>query len=204
MYKRQFDDWSSPAINAADEQKSGALGRYEGAKDLSRRDGVDVDRVTQGQLGLDGVVTLPAAAAIANAIQDATGVRLRQVPFDSEQLRVALAGRRRDRSRNPLARGWVWLAAGMAGLAGMAAALWPMKPALPLTAGPDVSLYSMRAIERGRLVAAAGDCVACHTAPGGKANAGGLALDTPFGTIYTTNITPDNDCLLYTSPSPRD
>ena len=51
----------------------------------------------------------------------------------------------------------------------------------------------MRAIERGRLVAAAGDCVACHTAPGGKANAGGLALDTPFGTIYTTNITPDND-----------
>jgi nicotinate dehydrogenase subunit B len=87
----------------------------------------------------------------------------------------------------------VWLAAGMAGLAGMAAALWPMKPALPLTAGPDVSLYSMRAIERGRLVAAAGDCVACHTAPGGKANAGGLALDTPFGTIYTTNITPDND-----------
>lgn len=188
-----FDDWSSPAINAADEQKSGALGRYEGAKDLSRRDGVDGGGVTQGQLSMDGVVTLPAAAAIANAIQDATGVRLRQVPFDSEQLRVALAGRRRDRSRNPLARGWVWLAAGMAGLAGMAAALWPMKPALPLTAGPDVSLYSMRAIERGRLVAAAGDCVACHTAPGGKANAGGLALDTPFGTIYTTNITPDND-----------
>ncbi|KAG1245780.1 hypothetical protein G6F68_014921 [Rhizopus microsporus] len=68
----------------------------------------------------------------------------------------------------------------MAGLAGMAAALWPMKPALPLTAGPDVSLYSMRAIERGRLVAAAGDCVACHTAPGGKANAGVLYFDTAF------------------------
>jgi nicotinate dehydrogenase subunit B len=187
-----FDDWSSPAINAADEQ-AGALSRREGAKDLSRADPAADGLVTQGQLGLDGVVTLPAAAAIANAIQDATGVRLRQVPFDSEQLRLALADRRRERTRNPLARGWVWLAAGMAGLAGMAAALWPMKPALPLTAGPDVSLYSMRAIERGRLVAAAGDCVACHTAPGGKANAGGLALDTPFGTIYTTNITPDND-----------
>ena len=187
-----FDDWSSPVINAADEQ-TGALSRREGAKDLSRVDSAEDGLVTQGQLGLDGVVTLPAAAAIANAIQDATGVRLRQVPFDSEQLRLALADRRRERTRNPLARGWVWLAAGMAGLAGMAAALWPMKPALPLTAGPDVSLYSMRAIERGRLVAAAGDCVACHTAPGGKANAGGLALDTPFGTIYSTNITPDND-----------
>ncbi|MCF7770091.1 c-type cytochrome [Achromobacter pulmonis] len=69
--------------------------------------------------------------------------------------------------------------------------MWPLKPALPLTAGPDPTLYSAQAIERGRLVAAAGDCVACHTAPGGARNAGGLALDTPFGVIYTTNITPD-------------
>lgn len=186
-----FDDWASPGASAADEH-GGALSKHEGHTGLARNapaDGV----VRQGQLGLDGVVTLPAAAAIANAIQDATGVRLRQAPFDTEQLRLALAGRRGERPRNPLARGWGWLAAGMAGVAGMAVALWPMKPALPLTAGPDVSLYSMRAIERGRLVAAAGDCIACHTAPGGKANAGGLALDTPFGTIYTTNITPDND-----------
>ncbi|CAB3861742.1 Nicotinate dehydrogenase subunit B [Achromobacter anxifer] len=187
-----FDDWGSPALDAEDEQH-GALSRYEGRDGLSRRDTAEDGVLVQGQLGMDGVVTLPAAAAIANAIQDATGVRLRQAPFDSEQLRLALASRRRERMRNPLRRGWVWLAAGMAGVAGLAAALWPVKPALPLTAGPDVSLYSSRAIERGRLVAAAGDCVACHTAPGGKANAGGLALDTPFGTIYTTNITPDNE-----------
>ncbi|WZB76052.1 cytochrome c [Achromobacter insuavis] len=88
-------------------------------------------------------------------------------------------------------RGWGWLAAGAAGLAAMATALWPLKPALPLTAEPDASLYSTQAIERGRLVAAAGDCVACHTAPGGARNAGGLALETPFGVIYSTNITPD-------------
>lgn len=187
-----FDGWSSPALDPAGEQ-SGALSRHDGRNDLSCGDPAVGGVVTQGQLGLDGVMTLPAAAAIANAIQDATGVRLRQAPFDSEQLRLALVGQRRERTRNPLARGWVWLAAAMAGVAGMAAALWPVKPALPLTAGPDVSLYSSRAIERGRLVAAAGDCVACHTAPGGKANAGGLALDTPFGTIYTTNITPDKD-----------
>ncbi|MGE6919793.1 c-type cytochrome [Achromobacter kerstersii] len=187
-----FDDWSSPALQSADDS-SGALSPYETAHALSRREPVG-NVVTQGQLEVDGVVTLPAAAAIANAIHNATGVRLRQAPFDAESLRVALAGR--GPARNALSRAKRWLAAGaagLAGLAGLAVTLWPMKPALPLTAGPDVSLYSMRAIERGRLVAAAGDCMVCHTAPGGKTNAGGLALDTPFGTIYTTNITPDND-----------
>jgi len=44
---------------------------------------------------------------------------------------------------------------------------------------------------RGRNVAAAGNCVVCHTAPGGQRNAGGLAMKTPFGTVYSTNITPD-------------
>lgn len=47
------------------------------------------------------------------------------------------------------------------------------------------------AISRGQYLATAGDCVACHTAPGGKPFAGGLGLKTPFGTIYATNITPD-------------
>jgi mono/diheme cytochrome c family protein len=46
-------------------------------------------------------------------------------------------------------------------------------------------------IERGRYLAAVGDCVACHTAPGGPAFAGGLGLATPFGTIYASNLTPD-------------
>ena len=48
-------------------------------------------------------------------------------------------------------------------------------------------------IEKGRYVAQASDCVACHTAAGGKAFAGGLAMKTPIGTIYSTNITPDKD-----------
>jgi alcohol dehydrogenase (quinone), cytochrome c subunit len=46
-------------------------------------------------------------------------------------------------------------------------------------------------IEKGRSVAQASDCVACHTAAGGKAFAGGLAMQTPIGAIYSTNITPD-------------
>ena len=48
-------------------------------------------------------------------------------------------------------------------------------------------------IERGRYLAVAADCTACHTAPGGEPFAGGLALDSPLGAIYSTNITPDKD-----------
>ncbi|BAF88718.1 putative cytochrome-c oxidase protein [Azorhizobium caulinodans ORS 571] len=48
-------------------------------------------------------------------------------------------------------------------------------------------------IERGRYLATAGDCISCHTAPGGKPFAGGRGIMTPFGVIYTPNITPDRD-----------
>ena len=43
----------------------------------------------------------------------------------------------------------------------------------------------------GEYLARAGDCIACHTARGGEPFAGGLEMPTPFGTIYTPNITPD-------------
>jgi mono/diheme cytochrome c family protein len=46
-------------------------------------------------------------------------------------------------------------------------------------------------VERGAYLARASDCTACHTAPGGAEMAGGLPMKMPFGTIYTTNITPD-------------
>jgi mono/diheme cytochrome c family protein len=47
------------------------------------------------------------------------------------------------------------------------------------------------AVARGRYLAVAGNCVSCHTQEGGKPFAGGLAFQTPFGTLYSTNITPD-------------
>ena len=47
-------------------------------------------------------------------------------------------------------------------------------------------------VERGRYLATAGDCIACHSVPGGKPMAGGLALATPLGPIIATNITPSN------------
>jgi len=45
-------------------------------------------------------------------------------------------------------------------------------------------------IEYGRYLTLAGDCAACHTRDGGKLFEGGLGINTPFGTIYTPNITP--------------
>jgi len=42
----------------------------------------------------------------------------------------------------------------------------------------------------GQRLAVAADCVACHTAPGGAAFAGGYPLESPMGVIYSTNITP--------------
>lgn len=50
---------------------------------------------------------------------------------------------------------------------------------------------SFNTIERGRYIATAADCAACHTRPGGKPFAGGVALQTPFGTLVGSNITPD-------------
>ena len=48
-------------------------------------------------------------------------------------------------------------------------------------------------VERGRYLAAAGNCISCHTRSGGPAYAGGVPFDTPLGVIHSTNITPDPD-----------
>lgn len=48
-------------------------------------------------------------------------------------------------------------------------------------------------VARGAYLAVAGNCATCHTADGGEPMAGGLSFETPFGTIHSTNITPDPD-----------
>jgi mono/diheme cytochrome c family protein len=55
----------------------------------------------------------------------------------------------------------------------------------------SVSAAETDLVKQGEYLARAGDCVACHTAKGGKPFAGGLPMETPIGTIYSTNITPD-------------
>ena len=64
-----------------------------------------------------------------------------------------------------------------------------------LLAGADARAAdtSFATIERGHHLVDAGDCVACHTTKGGQPFAGGRPIETPFGIIYSPNITPDRE-----------
>ncbi|MDY0976917.1 c-type cytochrome [Massilia sp. CFBP9012] len=67
---------------------------------------------------------------------------------------------------------------------------WPRAEHIP-SSSPQAYAPSAANIERGAYLARAGDCIACHTARGGVAYAGGRALETPFGRFYGPNLTPD-------------
>ena len=54
-----------------------------------------------------------------------------------------------------------------------------------------VNLTDSNLIARGEYLARAGNCMACHTARGGQSYAGGLGIATPFGTVYSSNLTSD-------------
>jgi mono/diheme cytochrome c family protein len=58
----------------------------------------------------------------------------------------------------------------------------------PIPNGPNADL-----IRRGRYLTIAGDCASCHTARGGRPFQGGLGLQTPFGIIYSANLTSDRE-----------
>ena len=74
----------------------------------------------------------------------------------------------------------------LATAASIALALW----SAGVLAQRAPSSESDELVRRGEYLAIAGDCAACHTAPGGKPFAGGLAVPTPIGEIIATNITP--------------
>ncbi|QPF88680.1 cytochrome c [Bradyrhizobium commune] len=81
------------------------------------------------------------------------------------------------------------VALGCLGLAGFGALAW--RPAIAPVARPAASSFAPELIARGEALAGGGYCAACHTAKGGEKFAGGYAMETPFGAIYSTNITPD-------------
>jgi mono/diheme cytochrome c family protein len=74
---------------------------------------------------------------------------------------------------------------------GIAVLSW--RPSIAPIAPPAAGSFSPELVSKGRVLADAGFCETCHTASNGRPLAGGYAFKTPFGTIYSTNITPDPD-----------
>jgi nicotinate dehydrogenase subunit B len=178
--------------------------------DIPDIDVLMLPRQDQPPLGVGESASVPSAAAIANAIFDATGVRFRELPFTPERILRGLRNEQdaapsvlpsaareppapTDKWQNPFAgrRGaFATVAALCAAVVGIGAAVLPWRSIAPI-ARPDASTYSAATIARGQQLAALGDCAVCHTVANGVINAGGRAIETPFGTIYSTNITPD-------------
>lgn len=156
-------------------------------------------RQNEPPLGAGESAAVPSAAAIANAIYDATGIRFRELPITAERVLAALKGAGEESNSNPpqspksKRSKWLFgsLFAAFGAILGVAATALPWRAEIAPITPPAAGTWSAATLERGRLLAAVGDCAVCHTAPGGKTNAGGLAMDTPFGTLYSSNITPD-------------
>ena len=165
-------------------------------------------------LGAGESSSVPGTAAIANAIFDATGVRFREPPFTPEVVRAALGIAEPDRAESatkliaglppttrptvPANASWprrrgAWAKAGAlaASAIGIGVALLGWRSTIAPIAAGSANVYTAATIEKGRVLAATGACLVCHTAPGGAPNAGGRALETPFGTVWSTNLTPD-------------
>ncbi|MGJ4995619.1 molybdopterin cofactor-binding domain-containing protein [Bradyrhizobium sp. HKCCYLS3077] len=176
--------------------------------DVPKIDVLMLPRPDQPPLGVGESASVPSAAAIANAIYDATGVRFREPPFTPERILRGLRGEQLEPAKpqplpapekpaanwlKPFAKRGGLIASAVAACAaavGVATAVLPWRAIAPITR-PDPSVYSTATIARGEALAALGNCAVCHTSDGGLINAGGRALETPFGTIFSTNITPD-------------
>src|SRR3954453_19641480 len=77
----------------------------------------------------------------------------------------------------------------IAGAVAAFAMVW--RPATAPIEAPSPQSFDPALVKRGRALAATGNCADCHTRRGEKDFAGGLPVPTPFGTIYSSNITPD-------------
>lgn len=73
-----------------------------------------------------------------------------------------------------------------------AVAAWIERPEIGEQVSATAPVLSAALIDQGRYLARAGNCVGCHTAPGGEPFAGGRRMVTPFGDVVTSNLTPDD------------
>jgi mono/diheme cytochrome c family protein len=69
--------------------------------------------------------------------------------------------------------------------------VYAWRSTIPPADPPAADSFDAQTIRRGAELAALGNCITCHTASGGDSLAGGRPMPTPFGTIHSTNITPD-------------
>jgi len=81
------------------------------------------------------------------------------------------------------------VALGCLGLVGFGALAW--KPAIARVVPPAAASFAPELVAKGEALAGGGYCAECHTTKGGQRFAGGYAIATPFGVLYSTNITPD-------------
>ncbi len=153
-------------------------------------DVVLMPRQDMAPLGAGESASVPSAAAIANAVFDATGVRFRELPLTPERVRAGLGIDAAPPGPAKRRRWWGVLAGAFAGVLGMAATVLPWRPAYAPIARPDPAAFSAATIERGRQLAGLGACAACHTGAELARLGGGRPLDTPFGRIWSTNISP--------------
>src|SRR6202030_2286954 len=65
------------------------------------------------------------------------------------------------------------------------------RPTIANVERPVPESFSASSIAQGEALAAAGHCASCHTGPDGQPFAGGYGVNTPFGIIYGSNLTPD-------------
>jgi len=86
-----------------------------------------------------------------------------------------------------------WLFAGIVLALGLTLAVWQLnfRDEPDVTAAVATALASPALVERGAYLARAGNCMSCHTARGGSPYAGGRGIATPFGTVFSGNLTPD-------------
>jgi mono/diheme cytochrome c family protein len=89
---------------------------------------------------------------------------------------------------------WILGAGGVVVAATVAAfAAFAWRPQIAPILSPAPNSFSPEVVKNGAALAAVGDCAVCHTAAHGRPFAGGRPIQTPFGAIYATNITPDVD-----------
>lgn len=67
------------------------------------------------------------------------------------------------------------------------------EPSIDKIARPDRASFDQALVGRGEQLATVGDCIVCHTAENGQPFAGARPLPTPFGTLFSNNITPDEE-----------